>query len=200
MTLFDIIAGLLLLASGVFGFIRGFTREVTTVLAFIAAAVIAVWALRYTGPLVRDAIHTPWLAYTAAVLAVFIIAYVVLRLLAGQLTQRVRQTTALSSLDRVLGLGVGLVRGVVIVAAFALLITVSTPKERMPPWLTKARLWPLANASASVLKTVAPDGLKMAKDVAPSVRDAFEKGAKKGDRGYDERQRRSMDDVVEKTR
>jgi len=63
MTLFDIIAGLLLLASGVFGFIRGFTREVTTVLAFIAAAVIAVWALRYTGPLVRDAIHTPWLGF-----------------------------------------------------------------------------------------------------------------------------------------
>jgi membrane protein required for colicin V production len=200
MTLFDIIAGLLLIASGVFGFVRGFTREVTTVLAFIAAAEIAIWGLRFSGPLVRDAIHTPWLAYTAAVLAVFIIAYVILRLLAGQLTQRVRQTTALSSLDRVLGLGVGLVRGAVIVAAFALLIIVSTPPERVPPWLTEAKLWPLAKASASVLKTVAPDGLKMAKDVAPSVRDAFEEGAKKGEHGYDERQRKSMDDLVEKSR
>jgi membrane protein required for colicin V production len=46
MTLFDIAAGLVLLVSALVGWIRGGTREIATVLAFVFAAVIALFALR----------------------------------------------------------------------------------------------------------------------------------------------------------
>ncbi len=56
-TLFDLGAGLILLVSGIVGFVRGATREVTTVVAFVLAAVLSVLALRFTGPIARHAIH-----------------------------------------------------------------------------------------------------------------------------------------------
>lgn len=222
MTLFDVVAGLVLLASGLMAFIRGATREVTTVLAFIAAIVIAVFGLRFTGPLARHAIHTAWIANTAAVLALFVIAYIGLRLIGGALTHQVRQT-ALSGLDRLLGLGIGLVRGAVVVGAFTLLINAATPPERMPAWISKAKLYPAASGVASLLRAFAPEGLRMAHTVEPAMRDAVKAGvadtsgetssadaqtdapAKQDTkpqphRGNSAAQRKSLDDLVEKSR
>jgi membrane protein required for colicin V production len=198
LTLFDYGAGIVLIGSGLVGFFRGFTREVTTVIAFVLAAVIAVYGLRFTAPFARHVIHTAWIANTAAVLALFIAAYIVLRLIGGFITRQVRAAAALSSLDRALGFGVGVVRGLVVLGAFSLLINAATPPERMPPWISKARLWPLANVAGAVLKMFAPEGLKMAHTVAPAVQDAVKEGTVAGDRGYDETQHK--DDLVEKSR
>lgn len=204
LTLFDFGAALVLIGSGLFGLMRGFTREVTTVIAFVLAAVVAIYGLRYTGPLARHVIHTAWMANTAAVLVLFVLAYIVFRLIGGVVTRHVRQTAVLSSLDRGLGFGVGVVRGLVVLGAFSLLINAATPAERMPTWITKARLWPLADAAGRMLKMFAPEGLKMAHTVAPVVQDAVTDGAAvktgPGDKGYDEQQRKSLDDLVEKSR
>ncbi len=216
MTLFDVVAGLVLLASGLIAFIRGATREVTTVLSFIAAIVIAVFGLRFTGPIARHAIHTAWIANTIAVLALFVAAYIVLRVIGGALTQKVRQT-ALSGLDRLLGLGIGLVRGAVVVGAFTLLINAATPPERMPAWISKAKLYPAASGVAALLRTFAPEGLRMAHTVEPAMRDAVRAGVadtsadtSSGAQAEDTKpqarggnsasQRKSLDDLVEKSR
>lgn len=170
-TAFDYAAGLLLLVSGLFGFARGATHEITTVLALVVAAIVAVAALRFTGPLALHMIHTPWLAKAAAVLLAFILVYIVLRMIGGTLTRGVRQTS-LSGLDRLLGFGVGLVRALVALGGFILLIEAATPPERMPLWIKGAKLFPLASAAGGALRTFAPQGLKVAHDVAPSFTDA----------------------------
>lgn len=170
MTAFDYAAGVLLLVSGLFGFARGATHEITTVVALVLAAILAVAALRFTGPLALHAIHTPWLAKATAVLLTFILVYAVLRLLGGALTRGVKQTS-LSGLDRLLGFGVGLVRALVALGGFILLIDAATPPERMPAWITGAKLYPLASAAGDALRTFAPQGLKVAHDVAPALAD-----------------------------
>lgn len=170
MTAFDYAAGVLLLVSGLFGFARGATHEITTVVALVVAAILAVAALRFTAPLALHAIHTPWLAKAAAVLLTFILVYAVLRLIGGALTRGVKQTS-LSGLDRLLGFGVGLVRALVALGGFILLIDAATPPERMPAWITGARLYPLASAAGDALRTFAPQTLKVAHDVAPALAD-----------------------------
>src|SRR5665213_2401451 len=206
MSLFDYIAGAVLLVSGLIGFARGATREVTTVIAFVLAAIVAVFALRFTGPIARHAIHTAWIANTAAILILFILAYIVLRMIGGALTRTVRQT-ALSGLDRGLGFAIGLVRGLVVIGVFALLINAATPPERMPAWITGARIYPLAEAAGAVLRTFAPRGLKVAHDVAPAMTEAVtgetppstpSAHARSRLRGYSDDQRRALDVLVEK--
>ena len=71
MSLFDLAAGLVLIVSVLVGWFRGAAREVATVAALVAAAVVALFALRFSGPVARHAIHMPWLANIAAILIVF---------------------------------------------------------------------------------------------------------------------------------
>ncbi len=221
MTLFDIVAGLTLAISGVMGFARGATREVTTVIALVLAALAAVFGLRFASPIALHFITTPWMANIAALLAVFISVYVVMRLIGGGLTRGVK-STVLSGPDRVLGLGIGLVRGLVVIGAFILLIDAATPLDRMPVWITGARLYPLADAAGGLLRVFAPQGWKLASGVAPAVahevldtqdddfadgdrhgksrRDANNQPSGADDSGYTEPQRRALDVLVEKSR
>jgi membrane protein required for colicin V production len=169
-TVFDYGAGLLLLASGLIGLARGATREITTVLALVLAAIIAMFTLRFSGPIARHSIHAAWLANIAAILFVFILAYVVLRLIGGMLTRSVQQTS-LSGVDRGLGFGIGLVRALVVLGGFALIVNAATPPERMPHWIADAKLYPLASAAGSALRRFAPRGMQMARRVAPVLED-----------------------------
>jgi membrane protein required for colicin V production len=209
MTLFDYIVGALLLISGVMGFARGATREVTAVIAFVLAAVIAVFGLRYTGSIAQHAIHPAWLADAAAILGLFIIAYIVLRLIGGALSRGVR-TAGLSSLDRALGFAIGLVRGLVVIGVVSLLIGAAMPPERLPVWISQAKLYPLALAAGDGLRTFGPKGLEMAHTIAPDMDEApppppetapeKHRRAPTRDKGYSDSQRKALDDLVEKSR
>ncbi|MDQ2860774.1 MAG: CvpA family protein [Pseudomonadota bacterium] len=194
LTQFDIVAGLVLAVSGLIGLARGATREVTTVIAFVLAAITAVFGLRFTGPLARHFIATPWIANTVAILIVFVIVYIVLRMIGGRLTHGVRQTI-LSGFDRALGFAIGLVRGLVVIGLFTLLINAATP-DRMPAWITRAKLYPLANVAGGALRAFAPQGFKVAHDVATGAEQAVTSVR----RGETDAQRKSMDDLVEKSR
>src|SRR5207248_1508761 len=105
---------------------------------------------------------------TAAVLLMFSITYIALRLMGDALTRGVQQTS-LSGLDRILGFGIGMVRALVVLGGFVLLVNAATPPDRMPGWITTARLYPLAAASGDTLRAFAPQGMKVAREVAPGL-------------------------------
>jgi len=207
---FDVIAGAILLVSGLVGFIRGATREVVTVLAFVVAVVVSIVALRISAPLAAHFIHTLWLARVAALLAVFIAVYLVVRLAGGFLTRGVRQTV-LSGPDRLLGLLIGFARGVVAVGVIVLLIRAATPPERMPNWFTHAKVYPLASAAGGALRALAPKGMAMVRHVAPTVENAIAPDESETDdagqspprtarRGYTDEERGALNALVEKSR
>ena len=166
MSPFDILIGGILIVSGLMGFARGATREVTTVLAFGLALAGAIYGLRLTGPVARSVIHAVWLANFVAVVAAFIALYIIFGMAAGALIRSIRQTS-LSGLDRIMGFGVGLLRGWVIGAAILLLIMAATPVERMPDWIKTAKLFALTNTGAKALQILAPRGLTLAHDAVP---------------------------------
>ena len=99
MTLFDIMALTLLAVSGGVGFFRGAVREMATVLALLVAAAAALWGLRFSGPLMRGMLEPVWAANVAAVLLVFVVIYIALRLIGGRIANRVQATNVLGFLD-----------------------------------------------------------------------------------------------------
>ena len=209
MTLFDFIAILIILVSCVVGFIRGAAREVIAVIAFVVAVAVAVLALHVSGPIARRAIHPNLLANSVAILVVFILAYILLKVLGSGLAKRVQNTEALGSVDRVIGLAFGLVRALVVLGVFYLAFNAATPAERVPSWIKDAKLYPLAAASDHVLMALAPEGSAVAGQVAPVLVSAVHDGAADNTKttpssgsgeGYDEQSRKSVDNLVEKTR
>ena len=62
MTLFDVIAAIVLLVSALIGFSRGAVREMINVAAFLLATLGAAYLLRFTGPPARAMVHPTWAA------------------------------------------------------------------------------------------------------------------------------------------
>jgi membrane protein required for colicin V production len=106
----------------------------------------------------------------------------------------------------------------VVVGIAVLLLTAATPPERMPAWITKAALFPLAAAAGGMLRAFAPQGLKVAHDVADNASSAVA-GAEGSDEGtpsasaapthkqpegrgmgYTDSQRKALNALVEKSR
>jgi len=203
MTQFDFIAGGLLLAGAIYGFIRGATHEVTRVLAFLLAAILAVVSLRVTAPAARALIDPDWIGVAAALLFVFVLIYIALRLLGAGLKRRVHETETLGMLDRTLGTGFGLIRALVVLGGFNLLFHMATPPDQAPRWVTGALTYPLTEASGRILRAFAPEGAAVARTVAPALEKAVRDSAaapKAGEKGYEARERDAVDDLVEKTR
>jgi membrane protein required for colicin V production len=183
LTQFDFIAGPLLLVSAIIGFTRGATRELMTVLAFLLAAILAIICLRFTAPLGRAMIDPDWAGVGIALLFVFGLAYIALRLLGATLERQVR--------------------ALVLLGGFSLLFNMATPPESAPRWVTSGVFYPLADASGRILKAFAPDGFEVARTVAPRVEKAVRDGVmapKAGEKGYEADERGAVDDLVEKTR
>jgi membrane protein required for colicin V production len=202
MTQFDIFAGLIILVSALIGFMRGATREVVTALAFIAAVAIAVLLLRYTGPMTRHIVHTGWAAVMVALVIVFLIAYIALRLLGGRLAKGVQQAQGLGALDRSIGVGIGLVRALVVLGVFSLVYTTATPQARRPQWIEHSALYPLSAESGKVLMAFAPKTEAATARIAPAIEKAVREGSEattKG-KGYSDDQLKSVDDLVERVR
>jgi len=202
LTLFDIMALTLLAVSGGVGFFRGAVREMATVLALLVAAAAALWGLRFSGPLMRGMLEPVWAANVAAVLLVFVVIYIALRLIGGRIANRVQATNVLGFLDRVIGAGFGLVRSLVVLGAFHLALMAVAPPERIPQWIAGAALYPLTQAAGQVLKAFAPRGLDVADRLRPAITDAVRDGAgdPPSEEGYDVRARDDIDELVEKSR
>lgn len=202
MTQFDLIVAVLLLISAGVGWLRGAIREVAAMVALVAAAYLAIYGLAATTPLARHFIHTYWLAALAALAGVFLITYGLLRLIGAGIAQRVQETHVLGLLDRLLGLGIGVARGLVVLGGLYLMFNAATPKDLRPHWITGSATWPAAERMGALITDLAPKGL----DAAGRLKPAFDRAVKDGSRdrnaatGYDARERGEIDDLVEKSR
>jgi membrane protein required for colicin V production len=201
-TQFDFIVLALLGISAAIGFGRGAAREIAALVALVGAAAFAVFGLPLFAPMARSLVHPGWLATAAALIVVFVLTYILLRVVGGALAQRVQRTDVLGALDRSVGLLIGVARGLVVLGALNLMFNAATPKDLQPRWITGATTWPLAQNMGRLLAALAPQGL----DIAGRLKPAFDRavGDASGDRnatdGYDARQRGEIDDLVEKSR
>ncbi|MDP3176205.1 MAG: CvpA family protein, partial [Phenylobacterium sp.] len=143
-----------------------------------------------------------WAGDVAAVLATFVVVYIVLRLFGASLARRIKGAEVLGMLDRSVGLGFGLVRALVVLGAFNLFFNAATPPERVPRWISGATLYPLTTAAGRVLITFAPKGRDLAGRLKPAFDDAVSDGTRDtpAREGYDARERGDIDDLVEKAR
>lgn len=202
MTKFDfIVLGLLFLSAAV-GFARGAAREIAAMVALIAAAAAAIFGLPAYGPVARDLVGHGWLGTIAGLILVFVVVYLVLRLIGATVARNLQRTDVLGALDRTAGLLIGLIRGLVVLGALFLMFNAATPKDLQPRWITGAQTWPLASNMGRALTALAPGGL----DIAGRLKPAFDRAVEdaSGDRtatgGYEARSRREIDELVEKSR
>jgi membrane protein required for colicin V production len=206
LTQFDVIVLILLAISAAIGFARGAMREIVALLALLMGAAAAIFGLHESAPIARKFIHPDWLGTAAALIGVFLVAYLLVRVAGGVITRHIQQANFMGTLDRSVGLFIGLARGLIVLGALNLMFNAATPKDLQPHWIVGSTTWPLAQNMGRLLTALAPKGL----DIAGGLKPAFDRalhGAQHDaidDRlkseGYDARQRGEIEDLVEKSR
>jgi membrane protein required for colicin V production len=155
MNTLDVIVLAVIGLSGLFAFARGFVKEVLSIAAWLGAAAVAFYTLPYTTPIAAKLFSAPTMAEVAAGLVVFLVALIVFSILASSIGRRVKGS-ALSALDRTLGLVFGLGRGVALVCLGWLAATWALPEKDWPDWARGARTKPFLVSGAETLRGLVP--------------------------------------------
>ena len=150
MSALDIFVILLLGGGAMIGFVRGLVHEVLS----LAAWVVAIVMLRlFHQPISEGLVEPVGTATGAAVLAfvlLFLPSFLFMKLLARSVGKRTR-TSVLGPVDRALGGGFGMLKGLLAATLFFLLANLATdlvygPEADRPDWMRNSRTYPLLNA------------------------------------------------------
>ena len=157
MTWADGILLVVMVASAILSFLRGFVREFLGIAAWIGAAVAAFTLRERITPLMAGTIEPDWLADGIAVGLVFLVVLVALKLIIHALAGSV-QRSPLGGVDRSLGAIFGLVRGAFIAVLAYVLAGLFVPAiERWPEAFREARALPYVVDGARWVVGLMPD-------------------------------------------
>lgn len=134
---------------------KGFVYEIWMMIAAVAAVVAAAWQFPAVAPWLNflgDPEAQNFAAF-AAVLVVVLIAAVI----AGRMMRGAVRAVGLGGMDRVLGAGLGLVRGLLLAVA---LVAVLTAYPFRPQLLAESRLAPTLQWGSRALVVVMPGDLE----------------------------------------
>jgi len=146
--------------SALFAFARGFVREALSIVAWVGAALITLYGFNHTYGIVVRFVTTPLLADLIAGAGLFVVGLIVLTILTAYVARFVH-SSALSPIDRTLGLIFGLARGVILVSLAYLVVDVSLPQNDRPGWIKEAKSERFLARGADILRNALPESLQV---------------------------------------
>jgi membrane protein required for colicin V production len=142
--LLDLILIGIMLISGVLALMRGFTREVLSLLAWGLAALAAYYAIRQQNllDLALPYVDKPILAQIAVGAVAFLLVLIIVSVITVRIADLVVDSSA-GAFDRTLGFIYGLARGLVLVAIAYLFYGWLLPYDKQDVWVRDAKSLPV---------------------------------------------------------
>ena len=155
-TLLDIVLIAVMLVSGLLAMVRGFMREVLSIIAWIVAAGATLYSYSKLLPYARQYFNNDVLATVAVVGGVFLLTLIVVSILTVRISDMVLDSRV-GALDRTLGFLFGLARGLVIVVVAFLFFTWLVPDRSQPEWVKSAKSRVVLAATGQWLVSMLPE-------------------------------------------
>lgn len=214
----DAVILVILLISAIFGFARGFVKEVLSISGWVGATFLALYLFPILKPYARMYIENLLIADILTGVGIFIGSLVILSFLTHFISEKVK-ASALGALDRSLGIFFGIARAVIVVGIAWLVLVQFIPPQDRPGWITAAKMLPIAKASGEFVARLTPpdmqsnlkiaaesaeDGANKAKESYEAIPETLRKGVEdtvketieKLDKGYDEKSRQQMENLT----
>ena len=153
----DLILAGVMLISGLLAMMRGFTREVLSLLAWVVAGLAAWWALNTPelAELLKPYIAQERLAEIAAAGVVFLVVLILMSIVSVRLGDAVLDS-AIGAFDRTLGLFYGLARGLLLVVIAYIFYIWLVPLQKHERWIREALSRPVVEDTAEIVVSFMP--------------------------------------------
>jgi len=145
----------IIILSALFSLVRGFVREALGVAAWAGAAFAALRGYQYAQPYVASVVSMKNLVIPISIGVIFIIILIILSIISAWVGGLVRES-ALSSLDRSLGLVFGALRGAIILSLGYIGLSMFVAPAEWPLPVVRARLLPYTYEGATLLAGLLP--------------------------------------------
>ena len=207
LTLLDFILLAIMLVSGLLALMRGFTREVLSLIAWGAAAVAAYVAIKQPGLVEWAKITIPYLekeilAQIAVGATAFLIVLIIVSVISVKISDYVVDSAA-GSFDRTLGFIFGVVRGFVFVAIAYLFYGWLLPFDKQEPWVRTAYSLPMIKSAGEGLLSFMPPDIAETLNNTALAKDPNKTSAEpqpgQTDPGYKSNDSQQLDNLMQST-
>jgi membrane protein required for colicin V production len=161
------------LFSAVLAMVRGFSREVLSVVSWLGSAYAAYKLYPFGLPYAKNFITEDKFAIIASAAAIFLVALIVISFITMRIADMIIDSR-IGALDRTLGFIFGAARGILIVVVAVQFFNEWVPVEKHPAWIKDAKSKPFLDDLGEKLKDALPE------DVAALLRKKIEEKMHKG--------------------
>ena len=158
-TIFDIIVAVVIALSVIVALSRGFIKELFSIAAWVGAGAVTYYFFTPILPIVQETIPQQIIAEAITAFVLFVVPLILFRVVAGIIANALTGGGNSGMFDRFLGLGFGLARGALLVAAGYIILSIVMPPERQPDWVNNAYSIGYVQEAASLLQDWLPEGL-----------------------------------------
>ena|SRR5689334_3638130 len=144
-----------MLISALLAAVRGFTREVLAIFAWVAAAAGAYFLHPPLLPYAKQHISNPTVALAATLGGIFLVTLIVVSLITVKISDMILDSK-IGALDRTLGFVFGAGRGLLI-CVIGWVFLEWLVQGKMPDWAAQARSRPMLAQSGDTLKGMLPE-------------------------------------------
>jgi membrane protein required for colicin V production len=155
-TILDIVLLAVMLISGLLAMVRGFMREILSIAAWGAAALVTLYAFSKLLPTAKTYFNNDTVASVVVVAGVFVGTLIVVSIVTVRISDMILDSR-IGALDRTLGFLFGLARGLLIVVVAYLFFVWLVPDKQRPDWVTNAKSRTMLDSTGEWLKALLPD-------------------------------------------
>ena len=192
-----------MLISGLLALVRGFMREILSIAAWGAAALVTLYSYNKLLPTAKNYFGSDTIALAVVIAGTFIGTLIIVSVITVRISDMILDSR-IGALDRTLGFLFGLARGLLIVVVAFLFFTWLVPDKQRPDWVTGAKSRVVLQGTGDWLMSLLPDDpentiLKRFKKNKPDddQADTEQQPSGSGD-GYSKPARDSLKKLIEK--
>jgi membrane protein required for colicin V production len=201
-TILDLILLGVMLVSGLLAMVRGFMREILSIAAWGAAAIVTLYSFSKLLPTAKTYFTNDTVASVVVIAGVFVGTLIVVSVITVRISDLILDSR-IGALDRTLGFLFGLARGLLIVVVAFLFFNWLVPDKQRPDWVTGAKSRVVLDGAGEWLKSLLPDDpestiLKKFKKNKPDDEQTDSEPPPPGSDGYSKPARDSLKKLIEK--
>ena len=193
MTGFDALVIIAIVASGLLAVVRGFAKEVCSILSILAAFLTALWGIEFLEQATDGALGESALTFALAAAGLFFFGYFLAAFLLGKAVEQIGAGET-GTVDRSLGFIFGALRGLILVGLGYAVYSYLKPIDRHGEWIVSAQTYPMVKSTADAISRMAPEQWEPEDDETEET-DLAEPAPETAD-GYERTDRDGLDQLL----